>query len=358
MSRADDISGAAAGWLTRLEGQTSPQVWEAFEAWTEEDPRHRAAFIRLRVAWNHADRLKNMRPADGTIDRDLLGRSRISPATLAARGLRPSEGAPRKRLDELIMPDRRRVLATMTAIAVAGVCAWFGAYQLGWNTYETGVGGRQKVALSDGSTVDLNTNTQLNAKLSGSRRDIRLNRGEALFHVAHDSTRPFYVTAGETVVRAVGTSFSVRIRDSEHVEVLVAEGRVVVGAPGTDANFENTSLLATAPKVGAGETASVRRNSVAMHSLPQRDVTRKLAWTEGHLAFKGETIEDAVREFNRYNRRQIAIADPTILTLQVGGTFLATDPDSFIAALQRSFDIQAEVGSDDGNIRLSGPKPP
>jgi transmembrane sensor len=359
MSRANDISDSAAAWLIRLEGQTSPEMWDAFERWLDEDPRHRAAFIRLRVAWNRVDRLKSMRPTDGAVDSDLLARTRIRPAAVLVRGAEPLQGKPRKRLEDIVMPDRRRVLATAAAIAAVGVVAWFGAYHFGWKSYETGVGGREKIELSDGSTVDLNTNTELNVRISGSRRDIMLARGEALFHVAHDTARPFYVLAGATVVRAVGTAFSVRIRDPEHVDVLVAEGRVAVGAPGTEANFENPALLASAPKVSAGEAATVRRNSVLVHSVPPRDVTRKLAWTAGHLAFQGETLDDAVQEFNRYNQRQITIADPSILKVQVGGIFLTTDPESFIAALQRSFGIRAQLGDDNGEIRLiAGGKPP
>jgi len=199
----------------------------------------------------------------------------------------------------------------------------------------------------------------MDVRMTDSRRDIMLTRGEALFHVAHDSKRPFYVMAGGAVVRAVGTAFSVRIRDSEHVDVLVAEGRVAVGPPGTEANFENPSLLATATKVSASEAASVRRNSVSIRSVQPEDVTRKLAWTAGHLAFQGETLDDAVQEFNRYNQRQITIADPSIVKVQVGGIFLTTDPDSFIAALQRSFGIRVQVGDDNGDIRLfAGGKPP
>jgi transmembrane sensor len=359
MSRASDISDAAAEWLIRLEGQTSPEAWDALEAWMDEDPRHRAAFIRLRVAWNRVDRLKNVRPVDGTIDADLLARKKVSPAELLIQGLQPLQGTPRRRLEDLLMPERRRVLATAGALAAAGVFAWFAAYHFGWKSYETGVGGREKIELTDGSTVDLNTNTELDARITGSRRDIMLTRGEALFHVAHDSKRPFYVVAGGTVVRAVGTAFSVRIRDPEHVDVLVAEGRVAVGAPGTEANFENPSLLAGAPKVSAGEAASVRRNWVAIRSVLPKDVSRKLAWTAGHLAFQGETLDDAVQEFNRYNQRQITIADPSIVKVQVGGIFLTTDPDSFIAALQRSFGIRVQVGDDNGDIRLfAGGKPP
>jgi transmembrane sensor len=352
MSRASDICDAAAQWLVRLEGQSSPRTWEAFQQWMDLDPRHRAAFIRLRVAWNHVDQLKNVRPADGTIEADLLAPSRIQPRHIAAHGLQPLQGTQGSRTEDLVMPERRRVLAVAAAIAAAGVFAWFGAYHLGWKNFETGVGGREKMELADGSTVDLNTDTQINVRISGRRRDITLTRGEALFHVAHDPNRPFYVTAGGAVVRAVGTEFSVRIRDPEHVEVLVAEGRVAVGAPGTEANFENPSLLAAATKVSGGETASVQRNLVDVHSVPLTDITRKLAWTGGYVAFYGETLDDAVQEFNRYNERQITIADPSIVGIKVGGNFRTTDPDSFVAALQHSFHFRAQAVDTRGDIRL------
>jgi len=358
MTKASEIHDAAAEWLIRLEGPAAPDMWDALQTWMDEDPRHRAEFIRLRVAWNRVDRLKNMRPEDGTIDSDLLAPSKISPATLLVRGLQPLQGKPKKGLEDLFIPERRRVLTTAAAIAAAGVLAWFGAYHLGWKSYETGIGGREKIELSDGTTVDLNTNTELYARISGSRREIMLSQGEALFHVAHDTKRPFYVVAGGTVVRAVGTAFSVRIRDAGHVDVLVAEGRVAVGAPETEANFENPTLLAGAPKVSAGEAASVRRNSVAIRSILSKDITRKLSWTEGHLDFQGETLDDAVQEFNRYNQRHITIADPSILKVQFGGSFLTTDLDSFIAALPR-FGIRVQVGDKKGDIRLfAAGKPP
>ncbi len=347
MSRASDISDTAAAWLIRLEGQTTPELWDEFQAWVDESPRHRAAFIRLRVAWNRVDLLKNMRPMDGTIDADLLAQTRITPAALQVRGLQPLTGSPRRRPEELLIPERRRVIATAAAIAATGVIAWFGAYHFNWKAYETGIGAREQIELSDGTTVDLNTNTELNVRISGSRRDIMLSRGEALFRVAHDTSRPFYVTAGGTVVRAVGTAFSVRIRDSEHVDVLVEEGRVAIGAPGMEANFENPSLLASAPKVSARQAASVRRKSVEVRALPEEDIARKLAWTTGDLVFRGETLEDVVAEFNRYNQRQIAIADPSILKVQFGGHFKTTDVDSFIATLQQSFGFQIETGNGD-----------
>ena len=362
MSRANEISDAAAAWLVRIEGHTSTGIWDELQAWLDRDPRHRAAFIRVRLAWNRVDRLKSLRPMDGTIDSDLLARTKIQPEALSSGDRQPLDtcGA---RPDPLAMPGRRRAVVTAAAVAAAAVFAWLalqnGSHPGTWKTYGTDIGGREKIELTDGSTVDLNTNTELNVRISGSRRDILLARGEALFHVAHDPARPFYVTAGATLVRAVGTAFSMRIRDGGHVEVIVAEGRVAISAPGMQANLENPSSLARAPHVSAGEAAVAGQSSVSVTAVPPTQLNRKLAWTAGHLAFYGETLADAIGEFNRYNHHQITIADPVIAKVRVGGNFLATDPESFAAALQRSFGFRVEAGDNKGEIRLyAGREPP
>ena len=97
----------------------------------------------------------------------------------------------------------------------------------------------------------------------------------------------------------------------------------------------------------------MRHSIVAVRTLAQKDVTRKLAWTTGRLDFQGETLDEAVKEFNRYNQRQITITDPSILQMQFGGSFRATDLDSFIAALRQSFGVRAEVGRNNGDISLA-----
>jgi ferric-dicitrate binding protein FerR (iron transport regulator) len=126
MSKTSDIAAAAAHWLVRLEAQTSPDLWDEFQAWLDEDRRHHLAFVRLRAAWTHVDLLKNLRPLDGTIDANLLARQRVKPATIAALGLHPLEGKSRPRKD-LEMPDRRCWLAAAVAVATAAVAAWIGA---------------------------------------------------------------------------------------------------------------------------------------------------------------------------------------------------------------------------------------
>jgi transmembrane sensor len=229
---ASDIAAAAAAWVIRLEAQTAPEIWDRFQEWLEADPRHRTAFIRLRTAWTHCDRLKRLRPADGRIDRDLfveLERGEYEPGVSEFSGC--AANAPGGR-PPLFLARRRWFFAVAAgAIAGIGLLGWPGDPRSGSKYYETAVGGSQKVGLADGSSVLLNTDSRLRVQLSATRREIELIRGEALFTVAHDKLRPFYVSAAGTLVRAVGTEFSVRIRDDRTVEVLVAEGRVAVGVP-------------------------------------------------------------------------------------------------------------------------------
>jgi transmembrane sensor len=55
----------------------------------------------------------------------------------------------------------------------------------------------------------------------------------------------------------------------------------------------------------------------------------------------------AVDEFNRYNRRKLQLADPALAALRVGGTFNATDPESFAAALASAFNLKVDPADSD-----------
>jgi transmembrane sensor len=354
MTSGNDIAEAAATWLIRLEGQTTPQMWDEFQAWIECDRRNEAAFIRLRTAWTRCDRFKALRPPDGRVDRDLLDQlptgdsSEDGPPILARAGA----GG-----DAPLSMDRRRWLLAAGAVAALGagpgLLAWLTTRRYRWKYYETGVGDSHKTMLPDESSVLLNTNTRVRVRLGSTRRDTELLRGEALFTVARDKLRPFYVKAGASLVCAIGTSFSVRIRDDRTVEVLVANGRVAIGT--AERHIKLPVLEASAPYASADDRVIFGPSSwVIRHELPGY-VGRKLAWTSGRLSFDGETLTEAVHEFNRYNRRHIAIADPAIAQLRIGGLFDATDPESFATTLEKHFGVRRVPAGqgDDDVIRLA-----
>src|SRR6185295_17257162 len=74
--RANEIEQQAAQWVARIDLRGTPEEWTALDAWLNTSPRHRAAFLRLSVAWRRADELKKLAPLSGVVDPDLLDPAR------------------------------------------------------------------------------------------------------------------------------------------------------------------------------------------------------------------------------------------------------------------------------------------
>lgn len=93
---------------------------------------------------------------------------------------------------------------------------------------KTLAGQKLQVHLRDGSKIKLNAESSIEFPkyFSDSTRVVSL-RGEAYFEVAEDANRPFNVVVGDVVVKALGTSFSIR---SEHgtTKIFLTSGKVSV----------------------------------------------------------------------------------------------------------------------------------
>lgn len=299
METADRIEAAAARWLARHEaGPLSAEDARAFEGWCAADPRRLGAYVRLEAVSARLDR---------------------------AGALAGMPAKPRRRLWRFAAP----AIAAALAVGVLPVRDY-----LSVERFSTDVGQQYRAALADGSLVELNTATRIAVALEPDRRALRLTRGEAVFDVAKDKARPFVVKTSLADVRAVGTIFSVRADDG--LEVAVSEGVVAVERDG--------KVLA---HVAAGETFSMTRSGEVRRAVGQSErIEREMAWREGKVAFAGETLAEAADELNRYNRRQVKIADADIAGMRIGGYFRATDPDGFVAAIEDSFPVAAEVTND------------
>jgi transmembrane sensor len=213
-----------------------------------------------------------------------------------------------------------------------------------WTLYATNVGGIQRVILQDGTQVDLNTGSEIKVRFTGRQREIVLTHGEALFTVVHRPGWPFSVRAGGATIRAVGTKFSVRLREDDETEVLVIEGRIAIdGARVAVANVPRwRGATPFALIVSAGESVAVNSTTVlARMKLPPATLKRRTAWTDGWIWFSKDPLPEAVAEFNRYHREQLVLVDPALASLEIGGRFRSTDLDSFIATLEHSFDVRA-----------------
>jgi transmembrane sensor len=207
--------------------------------------------------------------------------------------------------------------------------------------FRTTIGEFRRLPLEDGTLLQLNTDTQVRIAYSQTQRLIRLARGEAIFTVAPDARRPFIVQADGVETRAVGTEFAVRLRSAQAVDVLVTEGHVVVGSPRVT--------------LSAGHVASIRDGRVSTRSV--QNVADKLSWSRGLLVFEGDTLGEAVAEFNRYNRIHLSVADAELAQQRIGGRFSPTAPKGFALALERTLGVHVAEDAATGNLRLSRASP-
>lgn len=334
------IEQQAREWLVRLDGDDplSADEKRALHQWLDVHPSHRMELTRLANYWRQANVLTELAVP--------LGRSAGEPT------------APK--------PGRYRVaLAGSLGLVLVGA-VFIGLMSrrsdgVANGTYGTAIGQQQTIALPDGSSVELNTDSQVQVSFSTTERKIWLLRGEALFTVKHEAIRPFDVYAADALVRAVGTAFAVRVSDA-NVAVTVAKGVVEVNEAAPSTQLDGGSSLHTQLRklgtVRAGQTATVGQASQNIHAqqLPEPELQRQLAWHEGYLVFAGDSLSEVVRQVNRYSPVRLAIADPSIASLTVGGRFRIGDLDAVLDVLWTNFGIRADR-VDERNIRLESNKP-
>jgi transmembrane sensor len=318
MSRrtAHQIDAEAAGWAARIDrGPLAPQQEQAFQDWLQEDVRCAGAFCRMRALALSTERARALGPD-------------FDPAAFD-----PTPAFP-----------RRRLLQVGGALAATALIC-LGA---GWNVlrhrghFSTRKGETKIVALKDGSVVTLNTASEILVNYSDALRAVELIRGEALFDVAKNQARPFVVAAGDTSVRAVGTSFTVRHFEAVPVQVLVREGIVEVFKPMVKPIRISANTLAVAPP---------DNGDIATRPVAAAQLHRAMAWQEGQIAFEGETLAQAAAEFARYSDTRIVIDDPALAKEEIAGLFKATDPVLFAQKIAISLNVHTRIG--EGEVHLS-----
>jgi len=227
---------------------------------------------------------------------------------------------------DLIRPQRARVWALAAATAllfVATATIWslrdgerFGLPR----SYQTAYGEQRAQPLPDGSVVHLNTDSQVTVRYGRGERLVSVDRGQALFEVAHQDPRRFRVEAGQAAVIAVGTQFDV-YRQSAAVRVTVVEGTVAVYSERLPAR---TLRLNAGFQVEVGDRIGTQRHV---------DARAAIAWLGRQIAFDEEPLGAVAAEFNRYGRIAFDIDDDTLRALPISGVFDAYDTDSFAAFL-------------------------
>jgi transmembrane sensor len=166
--------------------------------------------------------------------------------------------------------------------------------------------------LTDGSVMHVGPRSDLRLAFSDNRRSVELSHGEAVFEVADDPIRPFTVSTQLIDATAVGTRFGISIGPG--VTVTVSEGTVKI----TSHRKVNEAQVVM---LKAGEELRVSDRGLSEATPAKVDAERKLEWANGWLVFEGQTIGEAVNEFNRRNAVQIEIKQPEIAARTLPGLY-------------------------------------
>jgi transmembrane sensor len=348
------VSDQAAEWFIRLRDRDLTMAdRRKFVRWLKQAPSHIAEFMRLCQLYGRVKRAKvpTLLPEEGGSNVIPLLQGERGPS---AEAQRPHPFASRKFM----------VAAAACCLALIGV---IGKMALSSNTIETRVGEWRRVQLADGSRLSVGPNTQLRVEFSDGFRRVHLQRGETMFEVSKDASRPFIVDAAGVFARAVGTRFGVENHD-DSVRVTVAEGKVAVIQGGQAAALEHDVDLTLALALEKDEGVQIPLNTPAIPLRKEKvDSSTELAWANGQLSLQQETVAEAVREFNRRNRLQIVIEDPGVAGLHLCCIFDASDPETFantiVAAgdgveLIRNGDTLRIVPRREGSAEPPGPGKP
>lgn len=291
------IDETACRWAAALDRGLDPGERAQLGAWLDEDGRHRGALLRASAALHLLDRGRALSGGSGAV---------AEPARVdrgQARWWRVGGGA---------------VAAALVATLGLGMGLWPERGE----RIDTRIGEIRRLPLADGSVALVNSGTTLRVAFSPARRDVRVDKGEAWFQVAHNPERPFIVASGPYRVQAVGTAFDVR-REGDVARVVVTKGVVKIWSVDSDR---------PARHVSAGQWAMLRPDGPqAAKILPPQASDQQLAWREGRIVLDDMTLGAAVAEFNRYNVNRLEVA-PQLAGRRVVGWFRIYDVDGFATA--------------------------
>lgn len=329
-TRLDERREAALAWCLRLaDGPLGAPEREAFQGWLDDDAANAALFDDAVALWSGVE------DQAGTPEMVVLRGQALESARRA--------NATRWRRRSVLSPQAMAMAAMLLVAVFAG--AWFVGMP---QTYRTGIGEREVVALADGSKLSLDADSAVTVRFSQSRRELVLKKGRARFTVAKDPLKPFTVAAAGKTVVAVGTQFSVE-RLGGQVRVILYEGKVSVLA-------RSSPIAAPAPiPVGQGRKSAdtvlkpggelIIADAAPVAQLTEADLSRSLSWEGGQLIFKNEPLAAAVERVNRYADRKIRVDGPAGRVL-VSGVFTAGDTEAFVGGVTAVFPVRAEARGD------------
>lgn len=158
------------------------------------------------------------------------------------------------------------------------------------NTLITPRGGQYTVELTDGTKVTLNAVSSLvyPTKFNGAYREVEL-KGEGYFEVAHNPLKPFRVKSNGQTIEVLGTHFNINCYTNEpNVKTTLLQGSIKL--------ISGKDEVILKP----GQQAQLDANGKRPVLLAEVNTDEAVAWKNGLFQFNASTIEEVMREAERW----------------------------------------------------------
>lgn len=249
-----------------------------------------------------------------------------------------------------------KVAASLLVVAMSGFLIW----QLSQQTIsEEGTvvmreiimerGQQSNMLLSDGSHITINADSHIRLpdRFVSDRRDLYLESGEIFVDIESDPNRPFFIHAEGSVIRVLGTAFSVRSYPEEReVRVVVKEG--VVSLASTQNSDRHISL--TKNQLGR---FYIDDNQLSSDIV--KDMELFLGWMDGYLKFDETPLSQVVRDLERRYNVDIILADTSLESKRLTAELKGRSIQNVLRVLSAALDLSIEQLDEDRILFRNSP---
>lgn len=186
--------------------------------------------------------------------------------------------------------------------------------------------------LPDGTKVWLNAASSIRfpSAFAGKWRKVEIT-GEAYLEVFKDKAHPFVVISKDQQLEVLGTHFNIRSYNEEtSTKTTLLEGSVKIAPASGAASQAGPVRLSEEVVLKPNEQSVLRQGSIKVQAA---DTEMETAWIKNDFYFRGEPLENVVRDVARWYDVKIAYTDEKIKSIPLIGQISRTRPLS--AVLER-----------------------